>query len=86
MMMARKLMKYSQKTMLADRMSAYRAFFTDEKLEESLQFEKDNASHLVYEEGVDGAKKFVQGVGRHGKFNLLNSHDACFSEIDKDVL
>lgn len=55
---ANSLVKFPQKTLLADRASAYFATFSAKQLEEAIQFEKDNASHLVFEEGVAGAKRF----------------------------
>lgn len=61
---ASSLLKFPQKTLLADRASVHFATFSAKQMDEALQFEKDNASHLVLEEGVQGAKKFVEkGIG-----------------------
>lgn len=66
---ARSFVKFPKKTLLADRASVHYATFSAKQLEEAMQFEKDNASHLLFEEGVEGAKRFVtEGLGKHGKF------------------
>ncbi|XP_012147591.2 uncharacterized protein LOC100876061 [Megachile rotundata] len=84
---AKSFVKFSQKVLLADRASAHFATFSAKEIEEALQFEKDNASHLVFEEGVKGAKRFVDGnVGRHGHFQNITNIDLEFKELDKDLL
>ncbi|XP_048513432.1 probable enoyl-CoA hydratase [Athalia rosae] len=81
------LLKFPQRTMLADRQSAHNAYFHAKNLEEALQFEKDQSSHLLLEEGVAGAKKFLQGVGKHGKFSQLRPIDRSkFDEINEKLL
>lgn len=57
---ASRLTKFPQKTLLADRASVHFATFSSKQMDEALQFEKDNASHLLLEEGVEGAKKFIE--------------------------
>lgn len=84
---ARSFVKFPQKTLLADRTSTHFATFTAKQLEEALQFEKDNASHLVFEEGVKGAKRFVtEGMGKHGKFYDITEINSQFKELDKDLI
>ncbi|XP_026670209.1 uncharacterized protein LOC108625986 isoform X2 [Ceratina calcarata] len=84
---ARSFIKFPQKTLLADRASTHFATFTAKQLEEALQFEKDNASHLLFEEGVRGAKRFAtEGVGKHGKFYNITKINTEFKEIDKDLV
>ena len=40
-------------------------------MEESLQYESENAVHIISSESIEGAQKFaLQGLGRHGKFNV----------------
>ncbi|XP_043269352.1 probable enoyl-CoA hydratase echA8 isoform X2 [Venturia canescens] len=56
---AHTLMKYPQKALLADRMSAHYAAFSSKQIDEALQFEKDNSSHILLEEGVEGAQRFI---------------------------
>ncbi|KAK1134924.1 hypothetical protein K0M31_007690 [Melipona bicolor] len=84
---ANSLVKFPQKTLRADRASAYFATFSAKQLEEAIQFEKDNASHLVFEEGVAGAKRFVtEGLGKHGKFYNITERKTKFKELDKEFL
>ena len=52
------------------RASAYHATFASQSLEGSLQFESENAVHVISQESLVGAQKFVKGLGRHGKFNV----------------
>ncbi|XP_018372509.1 PREDICTED: carnitinyl-CoA dehydratase-like [Trachymyrmex cornetzi] len=87
MTLANSLVKFPQKSLLADRASAYFATFSPKQIEESLQFEKDNSSHLILEEGVPGAKKFVdRGIGRHGKFHNITKQDKSIRELDENLL
>lgn len=56
-------------------------------MEEALQFEKDNSSHLILEEGVEGAKKFIcHRIGRHGKFYHITIKDKSIKELDETLL
>ncbi|XP_012276351.1 probable enoyl-CoA hydratase 1, peroxisomal [Orussus abietinus] len=85
--LAQSLTKFPQRTLLADRRSAHAATFGINQIEEALQFEKDNASHLLLEEGVAGAKKFVNGIGRHGKsYNLTKMDRISFKRLSDDML
>lgn len=87
MNLANSLVKFPQKSLLADRTSAYFATFSPKNVEEALQFEKDNSSHLILEEGVPGAKKFVDhGIGRHGKFYDITIRDNSIRELDENLL
>lgn len=73
--------------MLADRTSAHNATYSSRSLEESLQYEKDHSSHLLLEEGAAGAKRFNDGIGKHGKFYHLRTIDRTkFQEINNDLL
>ncbi|CAL7934048.1 unnamed protein product [Xylocopa violacea] len=54
--LAKSLTKFPQRSLLADRQSAQYATFFAKQFEEAVQFEKDNGSHLLFEEGVKGAK------------------------------
>ncbi|KOC69900.1 3-hydroxypropionyl-coenzyme A dehydratase [Habropoda laboriosa] len=85
--LAKSFTKFSQRTLLADRASSHYATFSAKQLEEAIQFEKDNASHLLFEEGVKGAKMFVhEGIGRHGKTYNLKSVNRMFKEFDEKLL
>lgn len=87
MNLAISLVKFPQKSLLADRASAYYAMFSPKQMEEALQFEKDNSSHLILEEGVSGAKKFIDhGIGRHGKFYFITTQDTSIRELDENLL
>ncbi|XP_034174079.2 putative enoyl-CoA hydratase isoform X2 [Osmia lignaria lignaria] len=87
LILAKSLVKFSQKTLLADRASARFATFSAKQLEEALQFEKDHASHLLFEEGVKGAKRFItEGIGKHGKFLDITKANTEFRELDKNLL
>nr|XP_033332385.1 mevalonyl-coenzyme A hydratase sidH-like [Megalopta genalis]XP_033332386.1 mevalonyl-coenzyme A hydratase sidH-like [Megalopta genalis] len=85
--LAKSLVKFPQKVMLADRASANYATFSAKQLEEALQFEKNNSSHLLFEDGVNGAKRFVaEGLGKHGKFYDITPQDMTIDELDKNLL
>lgn len=85
--LASSLVKFPQKSLLADRASAHFAINSAKPMEEALQFEKDNSSHLIFEEGVQGAKKFIHhGIGRHGKFHDITIKDQSIKEIDETLL
>lgn len=73
---------------MADRASAHNATFSSKNVDEALQFERDGSGHLIFEEGVEGAKKFVEkGIGRHGKFyNIKEADTTSFRELDKDLI
>ncbi|XP_046435190.1 probable enoyl-CoA hydratase [Neodiprion pinetum] len=84
--LAQCLLKFPQRTMLADRASAHNASFSSRSFEEALQYEKDHSSHLLLEEGAVGAKKFREGIGRHGKFYHLRPIDRSKTDEIKDDL
>ena len=65
MELALQLAKFPQRTMLADRMSAYRQW--DLPLPEALHQEWERGKHCIAD-GVAGAGRFAGGEGRHGKF------------------
>lgn len=84
---ASSLVKFPQKSLLADRTSAHFAAYSTKPIEEALQFEKDNSSHLILEEGVEGAKKFIHhGIGKHGKFYDITLKDKNIRELDETLL
>lgn len=70
MNLARQLTKFPQECMKADRNSAIYATFSSKSLESSLQFESENALPILKKESIQGAKKFAEGLGKHGKFNV----------------
>eukprot|EP00095_Tigriopus_kingsejongensis_P007809 snap_masked-scaffold204_size260821-processed-gene-1.4 protein:Tk07809 transcript:snap_masked-scaffold204_size260821-processed-gene-1.4-mRNA-1 annotation:"hypothetical protein DAPPUDRAFT_304905" len=70
MNMARELAKFPQECMRADRNSAIYATYASKTLESSLQFESENALPILSKESIKGAKRFADGLGKHGKFNV----------------
>jgi enoyl-CoA hydratase len=63
--LARQLAAFPQKTMLADRMSAYAQW--DLPLAQALHQEWERGKQCIGE-GLQGAARFAAGAGRHGKF------------------
>ena len=63
--LARTLARFPQKTMNADRMSAYTQW--DMPLPQALHQEWERGKHCIAD-GLDGAGRFAAGEGRHGKF------------------
>merc|ERR1719510_2462988 len=68
--LASQIARLPQECLRVDRASAYHATFASKSLEGSLQYESDNAIHVISQESLEGAKKFVKGLGRSGKFNV----------------
>jgi enoyl-CoA hydratase len=63
--LAQHLADFPQQTMLADRMSAYQQW--NLPLPQALHQEWERGK-LCIGEGLEGATRFVEGAGRHGKF------------------
>lgn len=63
--LAQDLCKFPQKTMLADRLSAYAQW--DLPLPQALHQEWERGKHCIAE-GLQGATRFAAGAGRHGVF------------------
>lgn len=68
--LARSLVKFPLECMLADRRSAYYSTFDAKSMSDAFQFEQQNSEHVLLKESVQGAKRFVEGIGRHGSFKL----------------
>lgn len=67
--LASSLVKFPQECLLTDRNSTYNAAFNS-AYKDLLKYEQNNAVKVL-SESVKGAKKFVSGIGRHGKsYNL----------------
>jgi enoyl-CoA hydratase len=64
--LAQTIASFPQGCMLADRRSAHGQW--DLPLPEALRREGAQGAPLVFEEGVAGARRFVEGAGRHGSF------------------
>lgn len=64
--LAAELAKFPQLCMRADRAAAYRAF--DGELDEALRAEFLGGMEVIRDEAIPGARRFVDGEGRHGAF------------------
>lgn len=69
--LAGSIVKFPQGCVQADRAAAYNASFYSQDLSEALAFERQTARRVLHSEAVQGARRFLSGVGRHGSFNLL---------------
>lgn len=80
--LARSLVKFPQECLRMDRKSAYYSTFEAKSHEDALKYEFENAKHVIVEESIQGAQKFVkEGIGKHGKFVL----DKVNNDIDVTV-
>ena len=70
MHLAKEITAHPQACLMADRASAIYATFASKSLEDSLDQEGMNGLHVLSKESIKGAKKFVSGLGKHGKFNV----------------
>lgn len=68
--LAKELVKFPQECLRADRESAIHSTFSGKTIDYDLSFESENAAHVLTTEAVAGAKKFMSGMGRSGKFNV----------------
>merc|ERR1719225_72228 len=84
--LASQIAKVPQECLRADRLSAYHATFASKSLEDSLQFESDNAIHVISQESLEGAKKFVKGLGRSGKFNVNPAVEKEQWEVEHETM
>jgi enoyl-CoA hydratase len=64
--LAHAIAQFPQACMLADRRSAYGQW--DMPLPEALRREGAQGTPIVFAEGMAGARQFVDGAGRHGRF------------------
>jgi len=70
MHLAKELIAHPQECLRTDRASAYHATFASRSLEQSLEHEGHEGLRIINKESIQGAKKFVSGLGKHGKFNV----------------
>ena len=61
------LVSFPQACMNADRTSCYYAAYNATSLEDALSHEFDGGTKVVDAESIQGATRFAQGEGRHGK-------------------
>ncbi|KAG5876196.1 hypothetical protein JTB14_001939 [Gonioctena quinquepunctata] len=74
--LASSLVKFPQECLYVDRDSAYNAAFNG-AYEDLLKEEQNNAKKLSVNGILDGAKRFISGLGRHGKFHNLTEREVC---------
>ncbi|XP_015121159.1 uncharacterized protein LOC107043948 [Diachasma alloeum] len=85
--LAQMILKYPQGALLADRTSMNYATFGGKPIEEALEFERDNATDFLLDDGIKGAQRFVDGFGRHGKStNITNSDRTSFRKLEDEVV
>jgi len=68
--LAKEIVKFPQDCLRSDMESAKYATYSARTLEEALNFESENAASVLTTEAIEGAKKFIAGWGRSGKFNV----------------
>lgn len=79
--LATSLIKFPQDCLLNDRKSVYNAAF-NMSYEQLLRFERENAQHSLTAESIEGAKKFLSGIGRYGKSYYLKEKQLKHWEIE----
>lgn len=70
MHLAKEITVHPQTCLKADKASAIYATFASKSLQASLEHEGMEGLHVLSKESIIGAKKFVSGLGKHGKFNV----------------
>jgi len=84
--LASSLTKFPQACLLADRKSTYNAAFSS-AYDELLKYEREKSALVIVEESVYGAKKFVSGIGRHGKsYNLTEKELPVWEANGAEIL
>lgn len=66
--LAEQISSFPQQCLRADRSSAIYSCYDAPSFTQAMQYEMDNAVHVISAESVPGAKKFSTGIGRGGKF------------------
>ncbi|EKF75664.1 enoyl-CoA hydratase [Alcanivorax hongdengensis A-11-3] len=64
--LARQIADFPQQCLRADRQSAYQQW--DQSMADALRHEGAGGYPVVFEEAIQGARRFSQGAGRHGQF------------------
>lgn len=66
--LAEHIASFPQQCLLTDRASANKSSLgTRRTLAQALREELNAGMQVLHKEGIDGARKFSQGAGRHGK-------------------
>ncbi|XP_058453957.1 probable enoyl-CoA hydratase [Malaya genurostris] len=66
--LANSVAKFPQDCINHDRTSMYYSVFEAKSLEDAMEYEVLSAGDSLLKQAVDGADRFLQGVGKHGKF------------------
>jgi hypothetical protein len=66
-------------------LAAYYSTFASKSLDDSLQFEIENGLNVISKESIAGAKKFVTGLGKHGKFNVADVPEQEWQKEFRDI-
>ncbi|XP_055525077.1 probable enoyl-CoA hydratase [Wyeomyia smithii] len=66
--LAASIAKYPQACLNHDRTSMYYATYQAKSLEDAMDFEVLSAGEELLQQATKGAERFMQGVGKHGKF------------------
>lgn len=69
--LADSLEKFPPECLLADRESVFYSAYSAKNYDDALNFEAENGQKVLIKESVQGAQKFVTGIGRHGSFQKL---------------
>lgn len=73
--LASSLIKFPQECLIVDRESTYNAAYK-KAYDELVKYEQRN-SKRVLKGAIEGAKKFISGLGRHGKTYNLTERSIC---------
>lgn len=68
--LAESLLEFPQACMNVDRASCYYTAYNASSFEDALRNEYETGVKVICKESVQGATKFSQGAGRHGRFKL----------------
>lgn len=73
--LATSLVKFPQECLIVDRESTYNAAY-NKAYDELVKYEQKNGKKIL-KGAIEGAKRFISGLGRHGKTYNLTERDVC---------
>lgn len=74
--MAVSLVKFPQECLNIDRNSTYNAAY-NKAYQDLIKEEQTNSKKVHLKDIIEGAKKFIAGLGKHGKTYNLTQKDIC---------